>query len=83
MDPQEIFQQIRQMKLGQAELGKERFTASSGPVKVIVDGLSRVKEIKTPKSLTPENMKALKAALNNALKKAQKHTVKLIGQISR
>lgn len=74
LDPQLVFQQIRQLKLTADDLKKEVFEAKAGNVKVTLSGELKILDITLPKA-NPVLAKALKTALNSAIKKAQKKTM--------
>jgi len=82
MDPQAIFQQIRQLKLTKDDLKMKKFTATSGVVSVTVNGELRILDIMMPKKADEVVLKALKSALNSAIKKAQKSSLAAVQKLA-
>lgn len=71
MDFKLVFQQIRQMKLTQADLRKEIFEVRSKGIRVVASGEMKFLAIDLPEKINPKVAKELISVLNKVAKKVQ------------
>lgn len=76
------FQQIKKLKKLQDELGREEMEAEERSTKVVINGKMEIVRVELNPGLEKEEQeKALKGALNKAIKEAQKKAAESFSQI--
>ncbi len=76
------FQQIKKLKKLQDELGREEMEAEERSTKVVINGKMEIVRVELNPNLEKEEQeKALKGALNKAIKEAQKKAAESFSQI--